>query len=356
MPLGDHQVVAGDEAIEDVGEEAALGPGDAAHDAEIDRDDIAGPGVGEEIARMHVGVEEAVADGVAQETLEELARQFLAVEPGRVERREVADRDALDPAGGEHCLGGVVPADVRDDEALVLFGVLLELGNGGRFEPQVEFEPGRPVEGLDHIGRPQPAQFAGEALGKAGARIVAFEIGAEPPLDPGAENLDRHRAPAVGIVEHRLVHLRDRGGSDGRREFLEVGGTLMQRFFEQARDQRRIEGLHLVLQGGEIGRDLDADDVGAGAQRLAEFHIGRPEPVQRPRQPLDPAGALDRTAFEETPDRNAEAQRGRQGRVVDDGEGTLACQHEAGAGEAIVSGQTHGFRASRPCAARRCCR
>ena len=67
MPLGDHPVVARDEAVEDVGEEPPLLARDTAHDAEIDGDHRAGLGLGEEIARMHVGMKKAVADGVPQE-------------------------------------------------------------------------------------------------------------------------------------------------------------------------------------------------------------------------------------------------------------------------------------------------
>ena len=71
-----------------------------------------------------------------------------------------------------------------------------------------------------------------------------------------------------------------------------------ERLTEERRDQRRIERLHLVLQHREILRDLDADDVGPRRERLAEFHIGRAEAVERARQPLDAAGALDVAALE----------------------------------------------------------
>jgi hypothetical protein len=59
---------------------------------------IAGPGVGEQIARMHVGVEIAVADRVPEERLQQVSRQRPAVEPRRVERREVAHRNARRPS------------------------------------------------------------------------------------------------------------------------------------------------------------------------------------------------------------------------------------------------------------------
>src|SRR4051812_22454679 len=90
MALGDRPVIAGDEAVEDVGEETTLLARDAAHDAEIDRDDIAGPGISKEIARMHVGMKEAVADRMLEKRLEQRFTQLLAIEPGRIQRRNLA--------------------------------------------------------------------------------------------------------------------------------------------------------------------------------------------------------------------------------------------------------------------------
>ena len=60
MDLRGALIVARDEAEQDFGEEAALLRAEPAHDAEVDRDQPA-VGVDEQIAGMHVGVEEAVA-------------------------------------------------------------------------------------------------------------------------------------------------------------------------------------------------------------------------------------------------------------------------------------------------------
>jgi hypothetical protein len=66
MHLGRAQIIAGDEAVQDLGQEPALLGAEAAHDAEVDRDEPA-VGIDEEIARVHVRVKEAVAQGMAQE-------------------------------------------------------------------------------------------------------------------------------------------------------------------------------------------------------------------------------------------------------------------------------------------------
>jgi hypothetical protein len=46
-----------------------------------------------------------------------------------------------------------------------------------------------------------------------------------------------------------------------------------------------------VLQAFEIARHHDADHVGAGGEKLAEFQVGRSHPLQRPRQPRAGFGA-----------------------------------------------------------------
>ena len=83
MHLGDAQIVAGDEAVEDFGEEAALLLAEPPGDAEIDGDDGA-VRLDEQIARMHVGMEEAVAQRMAQERLDQVGGDRLA---GRGRRR-----------------------------------------------------------------------------------------------------------------------------------------------------------------------------------------------------------------------------------------------------------------------------
>ncbi len=66
MDGGGAVVVARDEAVQDLGEEAPLLGAEPAHDAEVDGDDAALL-VDQQVALVHVGVEEAVAHGVAQE-------------------------------------------------------------------------------------------------------------------------------------------------------------------------------------------------------------------------------------------------------------------------------------------------
>src|SRR3954454_24065059 len=81
MHFGDAAIVAGDEAEKNFGEEAALLQPEPAHDAEIDRDQPAGT-VEEQVARVHVGMKEAVAQRMALEALDHLAPEVGQIDLG----------------------------------------------------------------------------------------------------------------------------------------------------------------------------------------------------------------------------------------------------------------------------------
>ncbi|MNL56598.1 hypothetical protein D3C87_1801020 [compost metagenome] len=78
MHVGNALVIAGDEAEQDFGKEAALFLAEAANDAHVDGDDMAGV-VDEQVALVHVGMEEAVAQRVPQERLDQRIGQRIEV-------------------------------------------------------------------------------------------------------------------------------------------------------------------------------------------------------------------------------------------------------------------------------------
>ena len=74
MDLRGAPIVAGDEAVQNFGQETSLLVPEPAHDAEVDGDQLAAR-VHEQIARVHVGVKKAVAHGLTQKTLDHGATQ-----------------------------------------------------------------------------------------------------------------------------------------------------------------------------------------------------------------------------------------------------------------------------------------
>ena len=81
MDLGDAVVIAGDQAVEDLGQPQPRLAVDPAHDPEIDRRDPA-VGEGEQIALVKVGVEIAVDHRLAKEGADQDRRQRLGVMAG----------------------------------------------------------------------------------------------------------------------------------------------------------------------------------------------------------------------------------------------------------------------------------
>ncbi len=101
MHFGHAAIVPGDEAMENLGEEAALLHAEAAHDAEIDGDDAALV-IDEQIAGMQIGVEKPVAHGVQQEALHQRGAERLSVEAGGNQSVAVGNRNAVDPFQRQH--------------------------------------------------------------------------------------------------------------------------------------------------------------------------------------------------------------------------------------------------------------
>ena len=194
-------------------------------------------------------------------------------------------------------LGRVVPADVGNDEAVIVLDVLGHLRDRGRLEPQVELEPGRTVERLDHIGRPQPPQSTStQRSASAAPRILALDIGAEARLDPGPQDLDRHvlahaiGRPALPCAPARSRRRRSAARSrSGRRPARAAPPSAA----PAPAPDRTAPSCPAAAPDPPPRR---ADDVGPRRQRLAELHIGRPEPVERRGADARPGRACARSA------------------------------------------------------------
>src|SRR6056297_255316 len=117
MNLGDALIVALDEAIENLGVDAARVFVDMAHDAEVEGDDVAVRG-DFQISLVHVRVEKAVAQGMAQEELQNTLSQLVEIMPGSCQRRVVAEGDPFGPGHGHDAAMRKFPQDRRKGESL----------------------------------------------------------------------------------------------------------------------------------------------------------------------------------------------------------------------------------------------
>ncbi len=208
MHFGDAAIVARDEAQENFGEEAPLLQAEPAHDAEIDGDQAAGL-VEEQIAGVHVGMKEAVAQRVAQETLDHLAPEFRQIDLRLLETRMIAQRDAVDPFHRQHIMRGPVPVDGGDAKVRIVAGVLRHLGQRGSFQPQIHLDRHRARHRIDDLDQPQPPRFSKVGFGIVRDKEEIGEIAAEARGNIGPQHLHCHRRPHAVTLGFTAMHLRD---------------------------------------------------------------------------------------------------------------------------------------------------
>ena len=245
-------------------------------------------------------MKESVDDRLPQEAAHQRTGEVLAVEPRGFDGRNVGQLDAVDPARRQHAPRGPLPVDLGHQEVGLRRHVACEFGRRGGFHAQVQLARRPFAEIGDDRPRAQPREFAAHALDAHREPFVGLDGPLEILLDMRSQHFQRH-CPPVG--RDRAVHLRDRGGADGRlldRREHRVP-RLAERFLDGAADLREREGRQPVLQLRQFARRRFADEVGPGRERLPQLdrrraHFGQRLAVARlhrrarsqPRQPRDP--------------------------------------------------------------------
>ncbi len=108
MHLGDTLVVAAEEGEKVVRQIILVDVGERADDAEI-QCHILAIGGDEDVARMHVGMKEAIAEHLGEEDFHTIARQLLEIDAGLDECRRLADGNAAHALHHHDTLGAVIP-------------------------------------------------------------------------------------------------------------------------------------------------------------------------------------------------------------------------------------------------------
>ena len=279
-----------------------------AHHAEIDEGQPVARQV-EDIARMRIGVEEAVLDDHLQHRLRAALRQQHAVEPGGVHPRQLMAGNAVDALLHIDPLAGPVPVDGRDDDVLAPGEMGGDTLGVVALALQVQLAAQRAPELAHQAGRLVGAQVGPLVLGQLRQALEQAQIGLDDRADAGPAHLDDDLG---AVVQLRAVHLRDRGrrqrlgieaGEDllGRR--AQVLGELGAHHLDRHRRRLTVQ----LFEFGDPGR---AEQVGAAGQDLAELDEGRPQILER----------------------HAQLHRRIQPRQVG---GMVHAQHMAGAGQPI---------------------
>ncbi len=259
---------------------------EAADDAEVHCDVLRVPrllGADEDVAGVHVCMEEAVAEDLGEENLHAAFGELLHVGALFGQPGHVGDRHAVDALHHQYLRAAVIPVDLRHVEQRRILEVAPELAGVGGLAQQVEFV----VDGLgvvlDHLHQVQAAGIDRRTLGGLGQQEQPGQVLADDRLEIGPHHLDHHFLAAAQL---RRMHLSHRRG--GQRLAVEAGEHFAHRRTQLALDQGgghgRVEGRYAILQHRQLFGDVQRQQVPAGRENLAELDEDRPQAFQRQAQ------------------------------------------------------------------------
>ncbi len=248
-----------------------------AHHPEVDEGEHAGVEVDEQIARMRIGVEEAVHRQLLDERAECVAGDLVAVEAGRLDRLDVADLDALDELLGDDLGGREVGVDGRHVHAGQGLHVLGEAQGVVGLAAIVELleDAGRELlEHADDVERPyrlraarrRRAPRSAGCRGRRGSRCVIC----------GRCTLTATCVPSCSVARCTWAVEAAANGSGSNVAYSSSGGapsSSMMSLAHLVAGERR-DG---VLQLGELGRHVDRQHGRLARHDLADLHVGRAE-------------------------------------------------------------------------------
>ena len=305
MQLGHALVVAAEEGDEVLRQVVLVDLGQRADDAEVQRH-VAAEGLGRDadldVARVHVGMEEAVAEHLGEEDGHAVARQLLDVHAGLAQPVHLADRDARHALHHDHRGGAQVPVHLGHQDQRQVGHVAAQLGGVGRLAHQVQLVVQVAVELGHHVARPQPLAVGRQALDPARQRVQQRHVVVDDVQHARAQHLHGHLA---AVVQRGEVDLRDRG--TGHRLGLELAehgiDRLAQALLDQAAGLGGGDWRHLVLQPRQFVGDVRRHQIAPGGQHLAKLDENRAQGLQRQPQ------ALAARRVEAAPQRDRPGQR-----------------------------------------------
>ena len=179
---------------------------------------------------------------------------FGKIEAGVAQRRDIGQRDPVDPFEREHFPRRAVPVDRRDPEVRVARDIFAEFARGGGLEPEIHLHAHRAGQRIDDLDELEAPRLGKMAFGETRGKIHVRQITPEKVHDPRPQHLDRDGAFAVGVAYPGAMDLRDRGR---RHRFAEFAENRIDRLAESRLHRRDRVGArkrgHAVLQHFEIG-------------------------------------------------------------------------------------------------------
>ena len=181
-----------------------------AHDAEVHRAVLA-VRRHENIAGVHVGMKETVAERLGEKYLDAMVCELAHVHAGALQRRDVADRNTGNAFHGHHVRAGEIPVDFRHIQQRGSLEVGAQAAGVGGLAHQIQFVMDGLVVFVYHLARTQAPHRRRITFGKTRERVEQSQIALNNLLDTGTQHLDRDLG---AVLQHRVVHLRHGGGGD----------------------------------------------------------------------------------------------------------------------------------------------
>ena len=196
-------------------------------------------GVDEEIALMHVGVEEAVAQRVAQERLDQRPAELGRVEAEFGEARGIAERRPVDPFHRQRFAGRAVPIDLRRAEPGIVGEVLGELGSRRRFEAEVHLDRTLRASVSTTSTRRSRRSLGSKRSALRAAKNMSERSRAKRRSTPGRNSLTATSRSPLASRTRASMHLGDRSGGDRARRIRRTASRSARRTRLRARRRRR---------------------------------------------------------------------------------------------------------------------
>ena len=257
-------------------------PGQAADDAAVDGDVTGFGGVvprDEDIAGMHVGMEEIVAEDLGEEYLHTTLGQLLEIGALGAQGIDIRHRNAVDALLDHDLTMGQRPVNGGHVEQRRALEVALELRGVGSFLVEIELVEQRRFVVLHHFHRAEATRF-GDPAHQAREGVQQADILAHDAIDTGANDLDHDLLAAVQLGGVNLGDRRrgHRLGLERRERFLD---RLAQLDLDHGAGGLAGEGGDLILQPFEFIGDIRRQQIAARRQHLAELDEDRSQRFQR---------------------------------------------------------------------------
>jgi hypothetical protein len=267
----DALVVALEESKKVLREIVLVVVGERADDAEIERDiaavmcRVSGD---EDVAGVHVGMEEAVAKDLGEKDLDAGARQRRQIDAGGDQRVGLTDRDAPHALHDHHRRRALIPVHFGHLQQPRTAEVAPQLRAVGGFAHQVEFVVEILGELADDFARLQPLAVRPDLFEQTGEGVEQRQIAGNDAVHAGAQDLDRDLVAPVLGPQAGEMDLGDRGA--GHRRRIEFGKHLTGRpaigLLDLRQGERRRERRHAILQLREFVGDVGRQQITTGGQ------------------------------------------------------------------------------------------